>query len=219
MYLLETEKTNSTHRAWREYIEREACDCARDIAPGVRDEIVHALARYCAEEARGGALRTEMIRQLFLRTARDLHAPSMDLGYGEPLQQSAQAPLPKQVEELIGLGWFSRLGGRICRSGQNWILDLRRLVGEPERALDMSILLALRDALQSIAPVWDASGGNGTIALRGAQSLARRLHPERRENASALVLDMRNYAESILNKIGGRRSWQAHPQVVVRDLT
>lgn len=219
MYLLEKDKPNNAERAWREYIEREAGDCAEDIAPGVRDQIVHALARYCEEESRSGVLRSEMIPQLFRRTARNLLASATDTGDEDLLDQSSQEPLPKQVEELIGLGWLSELGGRVCNPGRNWLLDLRMLVGQPERALDMSILLAVRNALNAVAPVWDSSRGKGIIALRGAQTLARHLHPARRSNASALVLEMRNYAESLLIRIGEQRSWREQPQVVVRDLT
>jgi hypothetical protein len=206
MHLLEPTMRKSVREAWSEYIAEQLDDHSERLPELERAEIVEALAHYCEELSRDSLLRAELIPQLFARAAR-------------PLRRSGgldSDALPDPVRELLATGWLAPLSGEFLLPGSNWILDLRRLLSDPERTLEMAMLMVLKQSLERIAPLWDASHGRGLLALRGAQPVAARISSERAP--AELLPEIRNHCQRVMVGIRIARNWERSPQVVLRDL-
>lgn len=97
--------------------------------------------------------------------------------------------------------------------GLVWVLDLSRLNLAAGDCMELSFLQALRALLQHAAGIWDSSGGEGVLGLRGLAEAVRRagLH------AHSLA-EVEGFCRRVLRRLGEARGWWDVPRVLSLDV-
>lgn len=228
MYLNRPTEKRTAREAWTEYISEEAPVCAGSIDPESRREIINAMAAYCEDAAGDGALRAELIPQLFLRAASAIGGSRIQASRSAETHARAELftalihnrDLPDRVRELIAIGWFRPLGGKVIGAGHNWALAVGRIVSGADNSLEMALFMEIKRTLSEISVVWNQSDGKGALALCGVQRAVRGMLGKgvRRGRASMLVLELRGFCADLLARSAEKNGWKSCPAVVVRDV-
>ncbi|MCL1857045.1 MAG: hypothetical protein FWF84_05350 [Kiritimatiellaeota bacterium] len=96
-----------------------------------------------------------------------------------------------------------------------WILDLRTMTVGEGAPLEMTLFLSLFAVLDTVADVWNAASGRGTLGLRHVLTTAELLAPQGRPK------QRRDLSDEILRRVHDRlahiarlRAWAAVPDVI-----
>jgi len=104
-----------------------------------------------------------------------------------------------------------RGGNWAFMNGRGWIIDLARLTPESGGILELMLCRLLRRLILEIAPVWDASAGEGWLGLKGMDGLSEGRGAGRGaawKRGGEVVF---HYAESVLQYAARQRGWTKRP--------
>lgn len=119
---------------------------------------------------------------------------------------------------LFGTGMIKPSEWEVRRGGETWILDLKQLTVRNDAPLEMVLFAGLNAILESIADVWDASSGEGTLGLRHVCSVATELLGSGARGQEAMVAELMNTCRAKFNQLKVERNWNAVPDVMNLDV-
>lgn len=120
---------------------------------------------------------------------------------------------------LVGGGLVKQSRSALIEHGAVLILDLRQLVRTGDECLDLTFRRCLLLLVDSMAHMWDESGGRGMLGLRNVRPaarivLGRGVGPG---EVNLLVRETRALCASKLDVLRRRRNWEERPLVFVLD--
>lgn len=101
-----------------------------------------------------------------------------------------------------------------------WILDLKRMTVRDDGSLELVFFTNLDIILDSIADIWDESGGHGVLGLRHVCAAAASLlgSTEDKKKITGLVTEIKALCSSRLEQIRKARGWKSAPVVMNLDM-
>lgn len=119
---------------------------------------------------------------------------------------------------VMGSGLVRPATSTITGAGPLWTLDLEQMTvrdGQPTELLFYQVLQAI---LEAVADVWDATQGEGALALRHVSTTAAALRGGRDGRDRALLRrEIKRWTGGKLMAIGVRRGWRTAPRVIDLD--
>jgi hypothetical protein len=221
------EERQATQETMRQHIVTEILS----VCPGLElseaslSELAAAVTAYCAEQGCENDVPSDFLSLLLSRALR---------GIGE--EQAAQQVEEKcfsdrETAEAFGEAWpgalssdtWSLFASRLMRpsrwfSGDGkvmWVLDFTKLAQTEDALTELAMLPALRVLLERMSEVWNATGGKGTLGLRGLPS---RLSPRLRGSSKNSLTSLPSYCEAVLCRIREQRGWTQTPRILKLDL-
>ncbi|MEI6970711.1 MAG: hypothetical protein WCL44_04270 [bacterium] len=133
------------------------------------------------------------------------------------LISSGKAHLGRKLM-LAGGGLVKATRSALVEDGVVLTLNLRGLTVRHDERLDLVLRRCLLLVIDSMAPMWDQSGGRGMLGLRNLRAAAVIFlgHSARPGQVNRFVRDTMNLCADRLDVLGKRRGWAGGP--VVCDL-
>jgi hypothetical protein len=134
------------------------------------------------------------------------------------LRATGDEPVARRV--AVFQSGLVRTGGWAVGGGHRlWVLDLRELIRHPGDRLELVVFRSLAAAVETLAEVWDATGGRGTLGLTHAWGAATALAGSgaRKRRVARLVRDMRELVVATLERCRRLRRWAEVPAVLALD--
>jgi hypothetical protein len=98
-----------------------------------------------------------------------------------------------------------------------WTLDLGRLVLSDSEKHEMMLYGSLRAMIENMVVFWDASGGEGVLALKGLASFNVESNPRQRQTFTSAD-DLIEYISNLFLQQKELRNWQAVPSLLNLDI-
>ena len=211
----------------RHLLERWSAGRA-DPVPSRVGEVAAAVAAYCALDLEQQALSDRHLTLLFARAlcrAGEAEAAARVMGdeAADPEQAAAcLAALDHLATPWPVVDWLAR---RVCRpsaytafeAGACWTLDWSRVQPPPGPPLEVAYAALLDRLVSGVAPLWDATQGQGTLVHAGlARHLARSLGV-RRATCLRWTRDLVERTELLLAREAVRRAWLHTPDCRLLD--
>ena len=100
-----------------------------------------------------------------------------------------------------------------------WVLNLKDIALREDASLEIIFFKGIQVVLDSIADVWDASGGDGIMGLKHVCLAASSLlgAPRNSKAVQKLCEEIREICIGKLQQIGRERGWHAEPFVLNLD--
>jgi hypothetical protein len=142
------------------------------------------------------------------RLSRDLLAQALDAA-GEP-------GLARRIR-LFGNRVIYPARWTACGDRTVWILDVSQLLTPADGLLEMMLFDRVRTVLSTFADVWDATAGEGILALKGSpKAAAALLGPDAKPGrAAALARELGARSRAALEALGPYRNWNTSPDVMI----
>jgi len=101
-----------------------------------------------------------------------------------------------------------------------WVLDLRQITLRQEVQLELVFFQCLRFILDSLAEVWDSTGGAGILGLRHVSSTAKVILGGKKSPAEVETMgtEVKKAVRESLEQIRQARKWMTSPYVMDLDI-
>lgn len=152
--------------------------------------------------------RIEIIpEEMDLRQSRDLLAQALDAA-GEPV-------LARRIR-LFGNRVIYPARWTACGDRVVWILDVSQLITPDDGVMEMILFDRIRTVLATFADVWDATTGEGTLALKGTPKAALDLlgTAAKPGRTAALTRELVACCRGAMESFGKQRNWSTNPSVM-----
>ncbi len=116
---------------------------------------------------------------------------------------------------VFGTGLVRPSEWEIRGGGSVWTLDLGRMLLRQESAIELVFFSSLNIVLDSVAEVWDATDGRGTLGLRHLGRVAAALQAPRKRRQAGFVDEIMAACRAKLRQIGDRRTWRHVPELLL----
>ena len=98
-----------------------------------------------------------------------------------------------------------------------WVLDFARIKMEPQDFVELVFLQGLRILLERTAEIWDATGGQGVLGLKGLREwLAVRKKAGPRSVRGSME-EIGAFCRDVMTKNRAKRAWATCPRVITLD--
>ncbi|HBA83083.1 MAG TPA: hypothetical protein DCZ95_03220 [Verrucomicrobia bacterium] len=221
------EDRQATQETMRQHVVSEilsACP-GLELSPDNLSELAMAVTTYCAEQGCDSEAPSDFLSLLLCRALRGIGEEEaarqvektclVDGGGAEAFDQAWPGALSADTWSLFASRlmrpsrWFSG-DGKVM-----WVLDFSKLAQNEDALTELAMLPALRVLLERMSQVWDASGGKGTLGLRGLPS---RFSPRLRSSSRSSLTSLPLYCEAVLSRIREHRGWSSAPRIIKLDL-
>ena len=115
---------------------------------------------------------------------------------------------------VFGTGLVRPSEWEIRGGGSVWTLDLGRMVLRKEVSIELVFFSSLNIVLDSVAEVWDATDGRGTLGLRHLNTVATTLLASRKRRQAEFVEEVMAACRAKLRQIGKARAWGHVPELL-----
>lgn len=210
------------------HLESEIASAYRDAhpVPEHTGDVARGVAAYWSGLAEADALPSQYVALLVSRALHGVgekHAARRVVEHHFPDHQGGDVvenamrlkSLPPAVWNVFASRLLRPSRWAVGQGGVTWVLDLSRLELDAGGCLELSFLQALRALLHSVADIWNASGGEGILGLRGLSQAAGLVRSRR---ANALAGEAEDYCRSVLERLRASRGWRTAPHVVSLDI-
>ena len=121
---------------------------------------------------------------------------------------------------LFGTGLVRPSEWEVTYGEEMWVLDLKQMTVRDDAALELLFFAGLRVILESVADVWDESGGSGVLGLRHVCAAASAVMGDSgdREKVLALSAEIKDLCGRKLRQVGRERGWKDVPQLMNLDM-
>ena len=191
------------------------------------EHLAAQMASWCGEE---GLVGSGQVDELACAVARFVEgeAPSdaVDSGYLVMLASRALSAIGEnqaaQRMLLYGTGLVRPSHWEVTGGDAMWVLDLKEMTVLSDTCLEMVFFNCLVLILDSIAEVWDETGGSGVLGLRHVLAAARGLSGTGadggRERSRSLSEEIKRVCARKLEMLGQQRQWITQPVIMDLDL-
>ena len=99
---------------------------------------------------------------------------------------------------------------------QGWVVDFRRIRIAEDRGLELALNAAARQLTDSLAPLWDETGGEGVLVLEGLEHWTGEAvsGKGKRSRRPGRTEEIHLFTEQVLQRQQARRGWGTCPQVL-----
>jgi len=171
-------------------------------SPATVEEVARAVEFFLSQQGSEGIVDS---RSVNLLASQALHS----LGEGRAARSLV----------LFGTGMIRPASWEISGDRDMWVLDLREMTVRSDAVLELIIFNGLSIVLDSIADIWDETGGLGILGLRHVWSTARGLlGPADAAAARELESEIVALCTNKLQKQRTERGWANCPEVVNLDI-
>jgi len=120
---------------------------------------------------------------------------------------------------LFGTGLMRPSEWEVTGERAVWALDLREITVRDDAPLELLFFGSLSIILESIADVWDETGGRGVLGLRHVCMAASALLGKKgtRRELSQLSEEIKETCRGKLSQIQQQRAWEMTPEVLNLD--
>lgn len=121
---------------------------------------------------------------------------------------------------ILGSGLVKPTRWEVTGQDSVWILDLKEIAPKQQPCLEMFFLKCLNLVFDSIADVWDTTGGKGTLGLRHVCASACVLLGETgsRKEVVAITSEIKGFCRDKLRQLARHRGWTTVPDVLNLDI-
>lgn len=209
-----TETGDSARRVWSGYIQRLFETLNLHERAGA-SEISESLAVFCEQHPHmpRQTLSLLMARSFCATGDRDAagHILRHDRTYRSHTESwlevlSAEYPFP-ELYSLFSSHALRPLQLHTVGAQTVWVLDLERIYLTDADRHEMILLQTLRSLTEKISNVWETSGGQGTLAIKGLRCL-HAFSPDH----------LPGYLSDVLRRCAGCCGWSCVPSVLLLDL-
>ncbi len=189
---------------YRDVARSVAVYCADDLARGMPAAFVPVLlSRALWGVGECDAAERMMNRRITQRTVR----------------RTLKALLP--IRDVSPMLWKAALYGSV-RCHDDWssenagplgVLDLTRIRMTP-CDIELARFLSVRALVRALAPIWEASSGEGALAIRWNDAAAFTMRPGRQRKQTGERRDVIALCRDVLARESERRGWQSVPRLM-----
>jgi hypothetical protein len=181
------------------------------------------LAEVCGSEDGTAPCHDEVARaiQLFLENEAEtefVDARTLTLMAAQALKSLGQGGDARRLI-LFGSGMVRPSEWVVTGDQAIWVLNLKDIALREDASLEIIFFKGIQVVLDSIADVWDASGGDGIMGLKHVFLAASSLlgAPRNSKAVQKLCEEIREICIGKLQQIGRERGWHAEPFVLNLD--
>ncbi|MDP6524128.1 MAG: hypothetical protein QGI24_09245 [Kiritimatiellia bacterium] len=152
------------------------------------------------------------------------HSHSVDSSYLVMLASQALSSIGEGEAAhrvyLFGTGMVRPAQWEVSGSEAMWVLDLREMTVLADADLEIVFFNSLAMILDSIAAVWDETGGNGVLGLRHVSSAVAALLGgfESKNQMQDLTSEIKDMCTCKLESVSQDRNWESVPLVMDLDV-
>ncbi|MBN1269233.1 MAG: hypothetical protein JXB04_06570 [Kiritimatiellae bacterium] len=193
-------------------------------------EAARAVAQYCLQDLGAACVPDDCLEALMSRSlagAGEVEAAEVLLARGHGARMTQAAAL--MLQSRVGAAWaWKACATRLVRTSQwsavtvrdVWVLDLDVVSWSADDGLELALFGVVRGLIERMADVWEQTGGQGWLGLRGLARRAGMLLQcgERSAAAGRLAAEVRRFGEQVLRAQARRRGWADCPGILNLDL-
>lgn len=97
----------------------------------------------------------------------------------------------------------------LASAGAMWVLDFTRVQMTEADANDLALYATVRQLTEWTVPIWERTGGRGTLGLRGLIAMTRGM------GATDLPFRLRDHAAAVLARCARKNGWAETPAVLL----
>jgi len=175
----------------------------------------------CADPVEAAELASAVAAYLEQETGS---VEGVDSGYLVLLAVQAMSSVgePETARRLLvfGSGLVHPAEWDVTGGGDVWTLDLRRVMFAGDAPVELIFFNTLAMIVESLAEVWDATGGDGVLGLRHVYDSAVALLGEDRpaQAIRSIAREIRDTCRARLERAQRERGWDTVPTVMNLDL-
>lgn len=212
-----------------DYLADQIAAASSSFSPSQAREIARGVTAYCSgfmseQGVSSDYMALLLSRALWCLGEKDLARDLVDRQHLDSKQVDLFLSSPEGA--AVSVDTWSLMDSRLVRPSQwdvenqatVWVLDFARIKMAPDDFVELVFLQGLRILLERTAEIWDATGGQGVLGLKGLREwLAVRKKAGPRSTRASME-EIGAFCRDVMMKNREKRAWAACPRVIHLDI-
>ncbi len=212
-----------------DYLAGQIAAASTSFSPSQAREIARGVTAYCSGFMTEQGVSSDYMALLLSRALWCLGEKDLAMTLVDRQQlDSRQAGLFLSSPEggAVSVDAWNLMDSRLVRPSEwavenqstVWVLDFARIKMEPQDFVELVFLQGLRILLERTAEIWDATGGQGVLGLKGLRDwlvVRKKAGPR---SVRGLMEEIGAFCRDVMMKNQAKRAWADCPRVINLDI-